>query len=1021
MADVGLEPGCESSRLQAFLKSGQQSGNLMYCTLREAQIFCDAFLVSSDGHGFGVHRAFLAQKSMVMMRLFSERNNNENQVYKIDSTAAVLEIVLKCAYGKAEVLSLLGAQEAFDVLNVAQQYGFKVIEKSCCKVLQNRITLQNCLHTMGTATALGKRELKEAAETFVLRNFDQLYTNSPEFLELPFKEFEALLMNKKLFVPEEAMLLDAMAHWMLHDPLRARYSSNLLSLVKFWWHKQTTRGERHRVKEIVLKYPRLWQWTDWAAAACEGPPGFIPSPNTFPDGTRVPRTVIVAIGGWGDGAPTNTAEVFDYLNNSWKVDKRFALEERRAYHACLVKDKKVYVYGGFDGSNFLSSLHVLDLDDIEAGWVEKTGMHHQRCYIAGCIFQDQLYAIGGLDGLVRIATVERFNEELNQWEMMPDLCKARSDASACDHKGNLYVAGGFDGHMVLHSVEVFNPDTKTWKLIQPYMSSARSGLSIVSYSGRLFVLGGFDGTSRTSRSEWLDETTSQWIQAPKLTFERSNFSTKVIEGKLFVFGGYNGLRTVETVEYFEEEDPKESSDEDEFYQGLYKNHLLCDGTIVSSDGHSFPVHRAFVHHKSPFLGTLFFNPLGAKELDQVKLKALDSKDLMECLTMVYSLPTLGNLENCLRLADKFLIKQVRVKCAKMLESQLSAMNCIQTFTLARKHLHEFYKISNEWKQFSASDLANLLSSKWLYLPEEVQILDIIANYVLSQPKAKQIDCGKCLLTAVRFGLICLNFSGNPERVDALKSLYPSLKLWTTWRHLLMEELSGFSNEYSSLRPGYLPRMPRKVLANRYGVLTIGGWSGDRSTNATEAYDCGTDNWFQRPSYQLPHTLAYHGVASLGTRVYIFGGFDGTNYYNSAYMLDVTKCQWKEVACMSKLRYSEQHNQWSAIAKMHRHRSDATACAHQGKIFVAGGFDGESSTDSVEFYDPQKNIWTVVSAMTLPSRVSGLCLTVWQGALCTLGGFDSDTRLQSVYRWNEDALRWEWEAMMLYPRQVLSTQ
>ena len=43
--------------------------------------------------------------------------------------------------------------------------------------------------------------------------------------------------------------------------------------------------------------------------------------------------------------------------------------------------------------------------------------------------------------------------------------------------------------------------------------------------------------------------------------------------------------------------------------------------------------------------------------------------------------------------------------------------------------------------------------------------------------------------------------------------------------------------------------------------------------------------------------AYHGVCSIEHKVYVLGGFDGTNHFNSMRCYDATMCLWEEKACM----------------------------------------------------------------------------------------------------------------------------
>lgn len=51
--------------------------------------------------------------------------------------------------------------------------------------------------------------------------------------------------------------------------------------------------------------------------------------------------------------------------------------------------------------------------------------------------------------------------------------------------------------------------------------------------------------------------------------------------------------------------------------------------------------------------------------------------------------------------------------------------------------------------------------------------------------------------------------------------------------------------------------------------------------------------------------------------------------------------------------------------MIQRRSDAAACAMGGKMYVAGGYTGETVLQTVEMYIPEVDIWTEVAHMSSP--------------------------------------------------------
>lgn len=62
-----------------------------------------------------------------------------------------------------------------------------------------------------------------------------------------------------------------------------------------------------------------------------------------------------------------------------------------------------------------------------------------------------------------------------------------------------------------------------------------------------------------------------------------------------------------------------------------------------------------------------------------------------------------------------------------------------------------------------------------------------------------------------------------------------------------------------------------------------------------------------------------GVCALGNRIYVMGGYDGTNQLNTVE------------------RYDVETDTWSFAASMRHRRSALGVTAHHGKIYVLGGY------------------------------------------------------------------------------------
>ncbi|KAJ8035847.1 Kelch-like protein 18 [Holothuria leucospilota] len=65
----------------------------------------------------------------------------------------------------------------------------------------------------------------------------------------------------------------------------------------------------------------------------------------------------------------------------------------------------------------------------------------------------------------------------------------------------------------------------------------------------------------------------------------------------------------------------------------------------------------------------------------------------------------------------------------------------------------------------------------------------------------------------------------------------------------------------------------------------------------------------------------------------------------------------------------------------------------GRVYACGGYDGDSSLSSVECYDPETNMWYVVSDMTKCRSAAGVALL--NNEIFVVGGHDGLQIFNSV--------------------------
>ncbi|XP_072343747.1 kelch-like protein 10 isoform X2 [Scyliorhinus torazame] len=467
---------------------------------------------------------------------------------------------------------------------------------------------------------------------------------------------------------------------------------------------------------------------------------------------------------------------------------------------------------------------------------------------------------------------------------------------------------------------------------------------------------------------------------------------------------------------------------------------LCD-VVIRVNGIDFNAHKNILCSCSSYFRALFTSGWNSIEKKVYNIPGV-SPDMMKLIieyAYTRTVPvTVENVERLLAAADQFNVLGIVRACCEFLESQLCLENCIgickfadyyfcpelrhKAYMYILHHFEEIVKVSEEFLELSAFELRDIIEKDELNVKQEDVVFDAILKWIAQDPDIRK-KCIVILLPKVRLALMNAEYFMNnvknndyvkdnddckPIIINALKAMYDL-------------NMNGPSN--SDFRnPLTRPRLPYSIL------FAIGGWSGGSPTNAIEAYDARADRWVN-VTCEEESPRAYHGAAYLNGFVYIIGGFDSVDYFNSVKRFDPVKKTWQQVAPMHSRRcyvsvtvlnsfiyamggfdgyvrlntaerYEPETNQWTLIAPMHEQRSDASATTLHGKV---GGFDGANRLRSAEAYSPLTNTWRTLPTMFNPRSNFGI--EVVDDLLFVVGGFNGFTTTFNVECYDEKTDEW----------------
>ncbi|KAF5206492.1 Development/cell death domain, Galactose oxidase, beta-propeller [Thalictrum thalictroides] len=239
---------------------------------------------------------------------------------------------------------------------------------------------------------------------------------------------------------------------------------------------------------------------------------------------------------------------------------------------CLGIDEFLYIFGGYDGVEWLSTLdcywpssdtlkclspmssarsyasavvlngHIFNI----GGWNDFGKMWLDT----GASLNNKIYAIGGGNGVDIYKEVEMFDPELGRWIPTQSMLRKRFASALVELDGVLYVAGGYDGRNYLKSAERFDPREASWSKLQG-MNTSRGSHALTVLKGKIYALGGYDGNKYVPSVEVFDPCMGTWLAGEEMKQSRGYFAAPIVGEAIYAIGGQNADNDiVESVETY---------------------------------------------------------------------------------------------------------------------------------------------------------------------------------------------------------------------------------------------------------------------------------------------------------------------------------------------------------------------------------------------------------------------------------------------------------------------------------------
>lgn len=209
------------------------------------------------------------------------------------------------------------------------------------------------------------------------------------------------------------------------------------------------------------------------------------------------------------------------------------------------------VFGGTSDNGSSSAAETYD-QNVSDNTNPVASMSTPRSLLAYASDAGTAYAIGGLNGTTRLASVESYHPASNAWTALASLPVTLSGASAVDDgAGHVLVLGGTtDSAAANTTVYRYTVATNTWDTRAPMPVATTEAGAALGSDGLIYVAGGRDATGAAQATvQAYNESTNTWSMATPLpSAVRDEAVVSDAFGRLEVIGGYNAAsQAVSTV------------------------------------------------------------------------------------------------------------------------------------------------------------------------------------------------------------------------------------------------------------------------------------------------------------------------------------------------------------------------------------------------------------------------------------------------------------------------------------------
>jgi kelch-like protein 10 len=344
--------------------------------------FCDAYIRIPEEHTrLPVHRNVMASCSHYFRSLFTSglKESGQNEISICGVSANIMNQIIQYAYIRKAIIT---SENVEDLLAASDRFHIFGLLKECTDFLFEQLHPENSIGIYKFARFYNCQHLSCQAWNYIIRNFKEIVEKSQEYLQLHVDDLKEILDDDSLSVCNESEVFLAIKRWIDYDSKDRKeqypklFTAMRLCFVNLEFFQSKIQRNKtltafRDCKKLINKANNLMK------IFYRGP--FIIDNNNTLLRPRVPPEIIFTVGGWSTSGVVDSIETYDKNVNRWYVSK-CSMPCLRAYHGTVFMEERIFIIGGFDGTQYLNSVCCFFPD--EKNWEEKAPMYTMRCYVS---------------------------------------------------------------------------------------------------------------------------------------------------------------------------------------------------------------------------------------------------------------------------------------------------------------------------------------------------------------------------------------------------------------------------------------------------------------------------------------------------------------------------------------------------------------------------------------------------------------------------------------------------------------